>query len=369
MSEINPECDRIDKLPDATPPHIVLGIPEDSDEKVKNIAYRKLALFCHPDRPNNTDKPLFTRIFQKITAAIEAFIGYRPRDIGYRPRDNEQEGSTVVSKANTALDEGRRHFGMMEPEVTQHIYMLKLWLEYLVDKDLYFTTKNLSFEDINRYLKYVDFSSVGYIKNKDIRSLVNKLYASGIWNLLYNNRVLTDVEQIWIISKLAVYIQNGRRVLHSAEYEQIIMSDILEERLPSVKERKRYGWIIEYKQFNIKKKEMDIKKQKLADAEGESRLKTLRTMVDTVKKDKNPKNVKSLNQFIRQNIEDIFDFLPKETQTEIESLIEQLNPQSSAQSSGGYSVGSRRKQPTRRLRKTQYRRKRNNRKSKKAKQV
>jgi curved DNA-binding protein CbpA len=363
MSEINPECDRIDKLPDATPPHIVLGIPEDSDEKVKNIAYRKLALFCHPDRPNNTDKELFKRIFQKITAANEAFTDYSPRD-------NEQEGSTVVSKANTALDEGRRQFGMMEPEVIQHINMLKLWLEYLVDEDLYFTTKNLSFEDINRYLKYVDFSSGEYINNKDIRSLVNKLYASGIWNLLYyNNRVLTDVEQIWIISKLADYIQNGRRVLHSAEYEQIIMSDILEERLPSVKERKRYGWIIEYKQFNIKKKEMDIKKQKLADAEGESRLKTLRTMVDTVKKDKNPKNVKSLNQFIRQNIEDIFDFLPKETQTEIESLIEQLNPQSSAQSSGGYSVGSRRKQPTRRLRKTQYRRKRNNRKSKKAKQV
>ena len=351
MSQIHPECDRIDKLPDVTPPHIVLGIPEDSDEKVKNIAYRKLALFCHPDRPNNTDKELFKRIFQKITAANEAFTGYRPRD-------HEQKGSTVVSKANTALDEGRRHFGMMEPEVTQHINMLKLWLEYLVGEDLYFNTKNLSFEDINRYLKYVDFSSVEYINNKDIRSLVNKLYALGILNLLYNNRVLTDVEQLWIVSKLADYIQTGRSVLYSAEYEQIIMSDILEERLPSVKERHRYGWIIEYKQFNIKK-------QKLADAEGESRLETLRTMVDTVKKNKNHDTVKSLNQFIIQNIEDIFDFLPKEKQIEIESLIQQLN----AQSSGGYSVGSRRKQPTRRLRKTQYRRKKNNRKSKKPKQV
>ena len=351
MSQIHPECDRIDKLPDVTPPHIVLGIPEDSDEKVKNIAYRKLALFCHPDRPNNTDKELFKRIFQKITAANEAFTGYRPRD-------HEQKGSTVVSKANTTLDENRRHFGMMEPDVTQYVKLLKLWLEYLVDKELYFDTKNLSFEDINRYLNEVTLSSGQYINNKDIRSLVNKLYALGILNLLYNNRVLTDVEQLWIVSKLADYIQTGRSVLYSAEYEQIIMSDILEERLPSVKERHRYGWIIEYKQFNIKK-------QKLADAEGESRLETLRTMVDTVKKNKNHDTVKSLNQFIIQNIEDIFDFLPKEKQIEIESLIEQLN----TQSSGGYSVGSRRKQPTHRLRKTQYRRKKNNRKSKKPKQV
>jgi hypothetical protein len=88
-------------------------------------------------------------------------------------------------------------------------------------------------------------------------------------------------------------------------------------------------------------------------------------MVNTVKQNKNQKNVKSLNQFIRQNIEGIFDFLPKEKQIEIESLIEQLN----TQSSGGYSVGSRRKQPNRRLRKTQYRRKKNTRKSKKPKQV
>jgi uncharacterized protein YwqG len=136
------------------------------------------------------------------------------------------------------------------------------------------------------------------------------------------------------------------------------MSDILEERLPSVKETKRYGWINEYKQFNIKK-------QKLADSEGESRIEKLRTMVNTVKKNKNQNNVKSLNQFIRQNIEGIFDFLPKEKQIEIESLIQQVN----TQSSGGYSVGSRRKQPTRRLRKTQYRRKKNTRKSKKPKQV
>lgn len=353
MSQINPECDRINKLSKGAPPHIVLGIPEGSDENLKNNAYRKLALFCHPDRPNNTDKELFTRIFQRITAANEAFTGYKPRD-------NKQEGSTVVSKANTTLDENRRHFGMMEPDVTQYVKLLKLWLEYLVDKELYFDTKNLSFDDINTYLNEVTLSSSQYINNKDIRSLVNKLYASGIWNLLYNDRVLTEDEQLWIVSKLADYIQNGRSVLHSAEYEQIIMSDILKDSLLSkkVKETKRYGWINEYKQFNIKK-------QKLADDEGKTRLETLRTMVDTVKQNKNQKNVNSLNEFIRQKIEGIFDFLPKEKQIEIESLIQQVN----TQSSGGYSVGSRRKQPTRRLRKTQYRRKKNTRKSKKPKQV
>jgi hypothetical protein len=367
MSQINPECDRINKLSKGAPPHIVLGIPEGSDENLKNNAYRKLALFCHPDRPNNTDKELFTRIFQRITAANEAFTGYKPRDIGYKPRDNEQQGSTVVSKANTTLDENRRHFGMMEPDVTQHVKLLKLWLEYLVDKELYFDTKNLSFDDINTYLNEVTLSSGQYINNKDIRSLVNKLYASGIWNLLYNDRDLTEDEQLWIVSKLADYIQNGRRVLHSAEYEQIIMSDILKDRLLSEKvtETKRYKWIIEYKQFNIKKKEKDIKKQKLADNKGELRIETLKTMVNTVKKNKNQKNVNSLNEFIRQDIEGIFDFLPKEKQIEIESLIQQVN----TQSSGGYSVGSRRKQPTRRLRKTQYRRKKNTRKSKKPKQV
>jgi hypothetical protein len=365
MSEINSNCDRINKLPKGAPPHIVLGIPEGSDENLKNIAYRKLALFCHPDRPNNTDKELFTRIFQRITAANEAFTGYKPRDIGYKPRDNEQQRWTDVSKANTTLDENRRHFGMMEPDVTQYVKLLKLWLEYLVDKELYFDTKNLSFDDINTYLNEVTLSSGQYINNKDIRSLVNKLYASGIWNLLYNNRGLTEVEQLWIVSKLADYIQNGRSVLYSAEYEQIIMSDILEERLPSVKERKRYRWIIEYKRFNINKKEMDIEKQKLADSEGESRIETLKTMVNTVKQNKNHENVKLLNKFIKQNIEGIFDFLPKEKQIEIESLIQQVN----TQSSGGYSVGSRRKQPTRRLRKTQYRRKKNTRKSKKPKQV
>ena len=124
---------------------------------------------------------------------------------------------------------------MMEPDVTQYVKLLKLWLEYLVDKELYFDTKNLSFDDINTYLNDVTLSSSQYINNKDIRSLVNKLYASGIWNLLYNDRVLTEDEQLWIVSKLADYIQNGRSVLHSAEYEQIIMSDILKDSLLSKK--------------------------------------------------------------------------------------------------------------------------------------
>lgn len=358
MSQINPECDRINKLSKGAPPHIVLGIPEGSDENLKNIAYRKLALFCHPDRPNNTDKELFTHIFQKITAANEAFTGYKPRDIGYKPRDNEQQGSTVVSKANTTLDENRRHFGMMEPDVTQHVKMLKLWLEYLVDKELYFDTKNLPFDDINTYLNEVTLSSGQYINNKDIRSLVNKLYASGIWNLLYNGRDLTEDEQLWIVSKLADYIQNGRRVLYSAEYEQIIMSDILKHRLPSEKvtETKRYKWIIEYKDHIKRQIPRDVYEPLIA---------KLKLMIDTVKTNNNDENKVLLNKFMSNNIFRIFNRLPTDKQIEIEKLIDSVNQTKS----GGYSVGSRRKQPTRRLRKTQYRRKKNTRKSKKPKQV
>jgi hypothetical protein len=134
------------------------------------------------------------------------------------------------------------------------------------------------------------------------------------------------------------------------------MSDILEERLPSVKERKRYGIIIEYK---------DHIKQQISGDVYEPLIAELKLMIDTVKTNNNKENRVLLNKFMSDNIFRIFNRLPTDKKIEIEKLIESVKQSKS----GGYSVGSRRKQPTRRLRKTQYRRKRNNRKSKKAKQV
>jgi hypothetical protein len=119
MSQINQECDRINKLSDGTPPHIVLDIPEDSDENVKKGAYRKLALFCHPDRPDNTDKELFTRIFQKITAANEGF--------------NADKGGTtshyILKHPKKSDDAEKRHFGPIGPEIDEYETLLKLWLK------------------------------------------------------------------------------------------------------------------------------------------------------------------------------------------------------------------------------------------------
>jgi hypothetical protein len=87
----------------------------------------------------------------------------------------------------------------------------------VVDKELYFDTQNRSFIDIKSYLAEVTLLS-GSSSKDEIRSLNNKLYASAIRNMLYNNRELTYDEQLWIASRLAEYIQTGID-LPSADYQ------------------------------------------------------------------------------------------------------------------------------------------------------
>jgi len=219
---------------------------------------------------------------------------------------------------------------------------------------LYFDTQNRSFTDIKRYLAEVTLLS-GSSSKDEIRSLKNKLYASAIRNMLYNDRELTYDEQLWIASRLAEYIQTGIH-LPSADYQEIIMSDILEKRLQSVTQKNRYGLIIEYKDHIKRQIPRDVYEPLIA---------KLKLMIDTVKTNNNDENKVLLNKFMSNNIFRIFNRLPTDKQIEIEKLIDSVNQTKS----GGYSVGSRRKQPTRRLRKTQYRRKKNTRKSKKPKQV
>lgn len=352
MSQINPECERIDQLPEGSSPYIVLGINEDSDENVKNIAYRKLALKCHPDRPTNTDKELFTRIFQKITAANEAFNASKGVTTSHDIRKSPHPPKTY--------DESRKHFGPIAPENDKYIKDLEKWLEECVL--FFFDIPNIPFRDINQILRDVDIFCAPYESNPIIGPLYYKISALAIWNMLHNKRSLTYDEQLWIATKLAYYIQLTRAKLHSPEYDEIIMSEKLVERLTNSEIKKITRMIIEFKDFVNKNQE----KQKLADDEGETRIAALRTMVDTFISNRTKQNEKSLNQFIRENIEQIFDFLPKEKQTEIKQLIQQANTQSKG---GRFSVRSNRKQSKRRLRKTQYRRKKNTRKSKKAKQV
>ena len=244
-----------------------------------------MALFCHPDRPDNTDKELFTRIFQKITAANEGFTGYRPRY-------NEQHRSTDVSKAN----ESRRYFGPIAPEIDEYIKKLKSWLEEYVL--FFFDTPNMPFRDIKIMLFDVESLCDLYKKNDNIGPLYYKIYAKAILNVLSNSNSLSKEQQIWVVSKLLWYYTN----YISDEYKQIMTSGILFEK-------------IEYRIITqIPKAEKIprlIELLKLADSEGESRIETLKTMVNTVKENKNHNTVKSLNQFIRENIEGIFDFLPK----------------------------------------------------------
>ena len=349
MSVIDPECKRIDQLREGSSPHIVLGIPEDSDENVKNNAYRKLALKCHPDRPTNTDKELFTSIFQKITAANEALNASKGVTTSHDIRNSPHPLKTY--------DESRKHFGHIAPENDKYIKDLEKWLEECVL--FFFDIPNILFDDINKILHDVDIFCAPYESNPIIGPLYYEISASAIWNMLHNKRSLTYDEQLWIATKLAYYIQLTRAKLRSPEYDEIIMSKKLEERLtdPEIMKKNRYIMINEFKDF-VKKKQ---KKQKLADDEGETRIAVLRTMVDTFILNRTKQNENSLNKFIQDNIYEIFNFLPKEKQTEIEELIQKANKQSK---SGGFSVRSNRKQSKRRLRKTRHRRKKITKKSK-----
>lgn len=212
---------------------------------------------------------------------------------------------------------------------------------------------NLSLSDVIFFLKEVDHVSIGYRNNDDIGPLYDKIYTKAIWNVLHNSdsNELSKDQQLWIVSRIAEYILTPKDSF-SDEYEKIIMSDELDKRINhhEVKITKRYNSIIKFK-YSVKEKQ---KKQKLADDEGETRIAELRTMVDTFISNRTNQNKKSLNKFIQANIEQIFNFLPKEKQTEIEQLIQQANKQSKG---GGFSVRSNRKQSKRRLRKTRHRRK------------
>jgi hypothetical protein len=357
MTDIDPECQRIYELLEGSSPHIVLGINEDSDENVKNIAYRKLALKCHPDRPTNKDKELFTRIFQKITGANENF---RPSTGKQRVNTttSEHPQSSYVSKRTAALDEDRTSYGPTRRDSDEYVKRLKSWLENVL-KHSYFDIPNMSLDDLNIFLDEVNKCSFEYRKHDDIRPLYDKIYTKAIWNVLNNSNKLNNEQQEWVVKTIFEYIFITPKESFSDEYKKIIMSDKLDKRIndQDVIEGKLYSSINNViTQFKEKQE-----KQKLADDEGDKRIAVLRTMIESFIQNKTPEGLKSVNEFIQANIEQIFDFLPKEKQTVIEDLIQQAN---SPPKGGGFSARSNRKQSKRRLRKTRHRRKKITKKSK-----
>ena len=357
MTDIDRECERIYQLPEGSSPHIVLGINEDSDENVKNIAYRKLALKCHPDRPTNKDKELFTRIFQKITGANENF---RPSTSKQRVNTttSEHPQSSYVSKRTAALDEDRTSYGPTRRDSDEYVKRLKSWLEYLLEHS-YFDIPNMSLNDLKQFLAEVNKCSFEYRRHDDIRPLYDKIYTKAIWNVLDNSKELDKDQQEWVLKRIYDYIFIEQKESFSDEYKKIIMSDKLDKRIndQDVKKEKQYDSINHFiTQFKEKQE-----KQKLADDKGDERIAELKTMIESVIQNKTPEGVKSVNNFIRDNIDPIFDFLPKKKQTEINNLIQQA---SSEPKKGGFSVRSNQKQSKRRLRKTRHRRKKITKKSK-----
>jgi len=376
MSEIDSECDRINKLQESSPPHIVLGINIDSDKITQQKAYRKLSLKCHPDRPKNTDKELFKSIFQKIVDANEKFkSSTSTQRVDTTTSEHTQ---SRVSKSTSDL-ENRKVFGPIGPEIDEYIKYLKDWLEEYL-KNCEFDIPYCPLEDVQFLLKYLnDNIRYDYRNYLAIRPLYDEIYTKAIWNVLRNSNEVNKPEtQKWILSIIADYISTPKSIF-SQEYYNIIMSKELNKILtdnssilknePKTDNEYTYKkiiqriieWINERKMI-LKKNQEDQENKKLAIEKGDTRIAELRTMVDTfITSNRTEPNEESLDKFIEANIKPIFKFLSNEQKIEIKKIIIRGK---SPQKGGGFSVRSNRKQSKRRLRKTRHRRKKITKKSK-----
>lgn len=348
------ECSRIHKLPKESSPYVVLGVPNGSNKDVITKAYKRLALQCHPDRPNNIDKQFFTDVFQKISAANEA-MNTPTTTSANLPREREVNMTTHT-------DKDIEFFGPTLDMEQLRKAKLKRWLTALISQTE-LLEPNLTYEDVNIFFTT---NVLPYFQDYDtsdplLYNLSIKLQELAIKTFLHQPDFTSDItKQCWTLKKIREYIEFN----HSKKrQEDKIHSDIFEGIINEPQFREKFSRALSSKQceqtinklynykYNISQKLYDFallweqyRFVKQSDTKIE---KTIQQKLDEFLPFEN-----ELPEYYKQKItEDRSKFMLKKL-----GILQH-------EFAGYKAAGSRRKQSKRRMRK------RNNRKSKKSKQV
>lgn len=356
------ECNRIHKLPEESSPYVVLGVPPDSKKDTIQTAYKRLALECHPDRPNNIDKSLFTDVFQKITAANEALnkpIANSPEEL-----QSMRPPHTVT---DTVTDKDILSFGPTLEMTEQRKYKLKKWLSILISQTDLLESK-LTFEDVDVFFKknVLPYLEAYFTTDPLIYNLIIKLQELAISTFLQQPDFTSDInKQCWTLINIRKYIEFNSS---KKKQEDKIHSDIFEGIINEPQFREKFRLAFTFKKcgpsidilYNYKYNISD-KLLKLAEL-------FERYYFINVSDTETEKN-------IQQKLDELLPF-ENELPEHYKQYIAEFRSKFILKKLGilqanfaGYKAGSRRKQSKRRMRKTQHRRKRHNRKSKKSKQV
>jgi hypothetical protein len=347
------ECSRIHKLPKESSPYVVLGVPNGSNKDVITKAYKRLALQCHPDRPNNIDKQFFTDVFQKISAANEA-MNTPTTTSANLPREREVSMTTHT-------DKDIESFGPTLDMEQLRKAKLKRWLTALISQTE-LLEPNLTYEDVNIFFTT---NVLPYFQDYDtsdplLYNLAIKLQELAIKTFLHQPDFTSDIDkQCWTLKKIREYIEFN----HSKKrQEDKIHSNIFEGIINDKQFREKFGIALTSKKCKQSINILYNYKYNISD-----KLFKLAVLFEqyhfiTVSDTETEKN-------IQQKLDELLPFeneLPEHYKQDIAKFRSKfiLKKLGILQANfAGYKGGSRRKQSKRRMRK------RNNRKSKKSKQV
>jgi hypothetical protein len=352
------ECNRIHKLPEESSPYVVLGVPPDSKKDTIQNAYKRLALECHPDRPNNIDKSFFTDVFQKITAANKALNTH----IASLKLPEDRLSTT------SHIDNDIQSFGPTLDMTERRKDKLKKWLSILISQTDLLESK-LTFEDVNIFFNKNVLQYLEAYDTSDplIYNLIIKLQELAISTFLQQPDFTSDInKQCWTLINIRKYIEFNSS---KKKQEDKIQSGIFEGIINEPQFREKFGLALSSKRCENSITILYDYKYNISQKLYELALLFERYQYITV-------SDTEIERTIQQKLDEILPFeneLPEHYKQDIAKyrskfILKKLGILQDNFTTR-YKAGSRRKQSKRRLRKTQHRRKRNNRKSKKSKQV